>query len=243
MNQELQEEITLPVAHGTVDITDISTMSNINALLGRALNQEFITPYIALEKVRQVLAYFSVHLEGTTKLFSGDEGSFTFAVLQFGGITGVGESPETDEDEARSPFSPIAAPPEARFIYFTWELNEEGTFDVWAEIVTATELTELITDEDEEDFGEDPQVEPDEESDEATPVDEGLKFGKVTHINHEGKKLKVLKVHDRYYLNHNTAKNVKDKNEKDWQGNNVKNTWRHVTDSPKIYHDKNISKK
>jgi len=135
----VQEEVTLPVAHGTIDITDDATMLNINTLLGRGLNQSFITPYIALEKVRQVLARFAIHLEGTTKLFDGDDGSFTFAVMQFGEVVDNTAGGGVDVDKTR-------------FVYFAWELNEEGTFDVFASMVTAEELAELIDDEEEEDY-------------------------------------------------------------------------------------------
>lgn len=134
----MQEEVSLPVAHGTIDITDQATMLNINTLLARALDQEFLTPYIALEKVRQVLARFAVHLEGTTKLFDGDEGSFTFAIMQFGGVVDNTADGGVDTDKTR-------------FIYFAWELNEEGTFEVFASLVTSEELEELLDDEDEED--------------------------------------------------------------------------------------------
>lgn len=78
----------------------------------------------------------------------------------------------------------------------------------------------------------------DESLDEETPS-----FGKVKTINHEGKKVKVLQVHDRYYLDATTAKEVDDKKSTDWKGNPIKNSFRHVTDSPESYHKKNINEK
>jgi hypothetical protein len=167
----MQEEVTLPIAHGTIDITDQATALNINTLLARALDQEFLTPYIALEKVRQVLARFAVHLEGTTKLFDGDDGSFTFAVMQFGEIADVNGGVNVDK---------------VRFIYFTWELNEEGTFDVFASLVTTDELNELIDDEDEEDAED---MEDDESVLEIDPVPEVASESATETLSPEDKKL------------------------------------------------------
>lgn len=61
-------------------------------------------------------------------------------------------------------------------------------------------------------------------------------------IKHDGKDVKVLKVHDRYYLDHTTAKHVNDDDSRDWLGKKTKNNWTHVTDSPQSYHEKNKNK-
>jgi len=64
-------------------------------------------------------------------------------------------------------------------------------------------------------------------------------IGKMMNIKHDGKTLKVLKVHDRYYLDSSTAKYVDDKHSTDWKGNKVSNSWKRVTDTPDEYHQKN----
>lgn len=71
----LNEDYQASVASGTVDINDQATVTNINSMLLGALKQEFITPYIAIERVRKVLANFAIHLEGTTDMFD-EEGKF-----------------------------------------------------------------------------------------------------------------------------------------------------------------------
>jgi hypothetical protein len=137
----LNEDYQASVASGTVDINDQATVTNINSMLLGALKQEFITPYIAIERVRKVLANFAIHLEGTTDMFD-EEGDKTFDILQFGGV--VGASP----DNAAPDFT--GKVPDA-FIYFAWEMNDNGAYDVWCQLVDSEELEELLSDNDEDD--------------------------------------------------------------------------------------------
>lgn len=111
-----------------IDPPSESTITAINASLARNLNQKFLTPYIALEAIRKVFATYSVFIPA--KIFmDADEGDVTFDLVQFG--------VETVES--------------TNYVYFAWEMNEEGTFDVFAEVVNEQELEELLKDEDEED--------------------------------------------------------------------------------------------
>ena len=135
----LNEDYQASIATGTVNINDQATVTNMNSMLLGALKQEFITPYIALERVRKVLITFAVHLEGTTDMFDGEEGDHVFGILQFGGI--IGASPENGTPNLEQ------NPPDA-FIYFAWEMNDNGAYDIWCQLVDSEELEELLSDDD-----------------------------------------------------------------------------------------------
>jgi hypothetical protein len=139
----LDEEYQSTIATGTVDINNPETIVNINSVLLGTLKQEFITPHVALERVRKVLAGFSVHIPGTTELFDEEEGDVVFPILQFGGITGIPVSspgPVLDNNQE---------PETNSFIYFAWEMNDNGAFDIWCQVVDSEELNELLSDDDE----------------------------------------------------------------------------------------------
>ena len=131
----LEEELALPVAHSTIDITDETTMININSALSRVLSQTFLTPYIALDKIKQVLSSFSVNLDHVTEMFDEGEGSFAFAVTQFGDII------DNDLDEITFDENKV------RFVYFAWSLNDDGYFNAFASLVDSEELEALYEDE------------------------------------------------------------------------------------------------
>ncbi len=135
----VSEDYSASIASGTVNINDQATVVNINSMLLGALKQEFITPYIALEKVRKVLANFAVHIEGTSDIFGDEEGDKVFAIIQFGKVIDL--TPDAKPQET----------PDA-FVYFAWELNDNGAYDIWCQIVDSEELDELLSgDEDEDD--------------------------------------------------------------------------------------------
>lgn len=134
-HEVVNEDYQASIATGTVNVNDPTTVVNINSLLLGALKQEFITPYIALEKVRKVLAMFAIHIEGTSDIFNAEEGDKTFAVMQFGKIVDM------------TPNAQAVEPPDA-FIYFAWELNDNGAYDIWCQLVDSEELDELLSDED-----------------------------------------------------------------------------------------------
>jgi hypothetical protein len=71
---------------GRIEISDASVRVRINDALKRALdwsNNSFVTPYVAIERVRKALTQFHIFLPGVTFL-EGNEGSHIFDVHQFG---------------------------------------------------------------------------------------------------------------------------------------------------------------
>ena len=134
MTRNLREEVDIApyVERGVIDVSDHAVIDNINTLLSGALGQCFITPYIALEKVRKVLAYYHIFLPKTTFL-EGDRGVEVFKVNQFGEVTGMRNNGEvvTREDGQEN-------------LYFEYKMNDRGMFDIFCEIVTDEELDDLI---------------------------------------------------------------------------------------------------
>ena len=143
----VREEVnpTSYVERGILDVDDAGVRDNINVLLTGALSSCTLTPYIALEKVRKVLAYFHIHLD-KAPFMEGDRGVQVFDVHQFGRSAGMRNDGEV-VTKVSQPYS----------IYFEYQQNEKGMFDIFCEIVTQDELDDLIDDA-EEDINDDDTV-------------------------------------------------------------------------------------
>jgi hypothetical protein len=134
MTRNLREEVDIApyVERGVIDVSDPAARDNINTLLTGALGLCFLTPYIALEKVRKVLAYYHIFLPKTTFL-EGDRGVEVFTVNQFGKLSGMKDSGEV-VTKVDSPLS----------LYFEYKMNDKGMYDIFSEIVTQEELDDLV---------------------------------------------------------------------------------------------------
>lgn len=150
----IQEDFdpSINVEGGSIDINDDAVEDAINRYLSAVTARSVVTPYIALEKIRKILAYYKIFIPQTVFL-EGDEGNEVFEISQFGdkmGMTDDGEVKVNDSD--------------GLYLYFEWMMNEEGLFDIFSEIVDEEELDELLADFDDE--GED---EGNDDSDGAEP--------------------------------------------------------------------------
>lgn len=151
---------------GKMDVRDSSVRDNINTLLTGALMSCTLTPYIALEKVRKVLAYYHISIPGTT-FMEGDRGIKTFDVEQFGlkfGLKNDGSvvnfsniakdlthGPHSEGESFNSNTPPETNVSDEKFyIYFEYKMNEKGMFDVFSEIVSEVELQDLLNDAEED---------------------------------------------------------------------------------------------
>jgi len=151
---------------GKMDVRDAAVRDNINTLLTGALMACTLTPYIALEKVRKVLAYYHISIPGTS-FMEGDRGIKVFDVEQFGlkfGMKNDGQIVNfnsVDKDMTHGAhidgenFNYFTAPgtentDEKFHIYFEYKMNDKGLFDVFSEIVTDDELEDLLDDAEED---------------------------------------------------------------------------------------------
>lgn len=104
------------VDHGKISIEDQDARARLNSQLGRALSGGCLTPYIGLEKVRRVLAYWSIFIPGVNFL-EGNRGEHTFEVSQFGPKLGAHENGQ------------VVTKDEVKFeIHFTWDGCEGACF-------------------------------------------------------------------------------------------------------------------
>ena len=123
---------------GIIDIQDEDVRDNINALLNGVTMKNSATPYTALEHVKKVLANFHIFLP-RTKFLEGDSGYDVWNISQFGDKVGM----DNDGQFKSSTQSPY-------FMFFEWQMCDNGTFKVFAEIVNQEELDELMSDVDDE---------------------------------------------------------------------------------------------
>lgn len=135
------------MAGGKIDIKDDQVLTALNNGLAEATAMSSLTPYIAWERVRKVLAHYHIHIPRA--YLEGSDGNEVVPVSQFGlkfGETNDGDIVVNDE----MPY----------FLYFEWEMNDKGTYTIFAEIVNEEDLDEILDDyDDEDDFEEEDEDE------------------------------------------------------------------------------------
>jgi hypothetical protein len=125
------------MADGKIDIEDPQVLVALNTGLAEATMSACQTPYIAWAKVQKVLATYHIFIPNA--FLEGSDGHEVIPINQFGkrfGQTNDGDFVVRDESDL--------------FLYFEWEMNERGTFKVFAEIVNGDDLDEILDDYDEE---------------------------------------------------------------------------------------------
>lgn len=122
------------VEGGKIDINDSAVRDNINSIIDNVTCQCFITPYIALERVCKALASYHIYLPKYT-FMEGDSGLATFPAHQFGEKVGMTNDGQI-VTKATTPYT----------IYFEYQMNDCGTYDIFCSIVTDDELEELEDD-------------------------------------------------------------------------------------------------
>ena len=141
----LSEEM-MPYAHtekGFVGVDNGPVRDNINLHLAAVTSKCCSTPYHAMEMIRKVLAPFSI-FPPQTNFLDGDSGHEVFQINQFGDKMGM----TNDGKVVVKNFDPY-------YVYFEYQMNDMGSFDIFCEIVTEDELEEIMSDiEDEMEDGE-----------------------------------------------------------------------------------------
>ena len=181
----------------SVGISNPSTRQKINAQLAKTTEHTFLTPYIGLGAIARVLAYASIILPQYV-IFNNDAGEVVFDVNQFGAVAGVNLDGTKVVPEFEEKF----------FVYYTYEMNEEGTYDVFGALVNDVELADLMAAEDEVD---------DTEEDIVDPITEAKKALEMTPIKHtDGKTIGHVWHHDgEWHSEHKTGMSWATDNEKD----------------------------
>ena len=130
----ISEEISRAanVESGKIDINDSAVRDNINSLIDGITCHGFTTPYIALERASKVLASYHIYLPKYT-FMEGDSGMATFPAHQFGEKVGMTNDGEV-VTKATTPYT----------IYFEYQMNDYGTYDIFCSIVTEDELEDLM---------------------------------------------------------------------------------------------------
>lgn len=132
----IREEVNIAanVEGGKIDINDSAVRDTVNSLIEGVTAQTFLTPYIALERVAKVLANFHIYLPKYT-FMEGDSGLATFPVHQFGEKVGMTNDGQV-VTKAMSPYT----------LWFEYQTNDKGTYDVFCAVVDGDELRDLMGD-------------------------------------------------------------------------------------------------
>ena len=132
----LSEEM-MPFAHtekGFVGVDNGSVRDNINIHLASVTARSCSTPYHAMEMIRKVLAPFSI-FPPQTNFLDGDSGHEVFPIKQFGDKMGM----TNDGTVVVKNYDPY-------YVYFEYQMNDTGSFDIFCEIVEESELQEILDD-------------------------------------------------------------------------------------------------
>jgi hypothetical protein len=119
---------------GITDVNDGAVRDNINTILTMTTARKYITPYLALERVKKALANFHIFLPNYSFL-EGDSGMAVFDVKQFGDKMGM-----TDDGQFIKEVPPIY------HVYFEYQLSDCGMFEAFCEVVSKAELDEILKD-------------------------------------------------------------------------------------------------
>jgi hypothetical protein len=143
-NVEEDFDTSINVEGGSIDINDDAVLDAVNRKLAGLTTKSCITPYIKLQKIRELLAYYNIFLPQTVFL-EGDDGNEVFEISQFGEKIGMDNQGVVKKKNS-----------DGLYLYFEWVTNDSGMIDVFAEIVDKEELEELLSDfKEENDDGED----------------------------------------------------------------------------------------
>jgi hypothetical protein len=132
----LNEEM-MPYAQtekGFVGVDNGPVRDNINIHLAAITAKPYATPYHAIEMVRKVLAPFHIFIPAMNFL-DGDSGHEVFEINQFGdkmGMTNDGKVVVKNSDNY--------------FVYFEYQMNDKGSFDIFCEVIGPDELDEIMAD-------------------------------------------------------------------------------------------------
>jgi hypothetical protein len=132
----LSEEM-MPYAQtekGFVGVDNGPVRDNINIHLASVTARPHATPYHAMEMVRKILAPFSI-FPPQTNFLDGDSGHEVFPISQFGNKMGM----TNDGTVVVKNYDPY-------YIYFEYQMNDRGSFDIFCEIVEESELQEILDD-------------------------------------------------------------------------------------------------
>ena len=135
--KEFLSEEMMPFAQtekGFVGVDNGPVRDNINIHLASVTARPHATPYHALEMVRKVLAPFSI-FPPQTNFLDGDSGHEVFPIKQFGDKMGM----TNDGTVVVKNYDPY-------YIYFEYQMNDRGSFDIFCEIVEESELQEILDD-------------------------------------------------------------------------------------------------
>jgi len=122
------------IRHGHNNLDIHTKRDQINAALLRASKKPFLTAYIGLGRMSQVLAPYSLHVPQCTFL-EGEKGSKNFKITQFGDHHGTNKEGEvgtwTNDEHS---------------VYFEYSMNDDGMFDIFCEIIDKNDLTDIQND-------------------------------------------------------------------------------------------------
>jgi hypothetical protein len=164
--QYIKEE-TMPyaaTASGSININDPDVVDGLNAIIAGVTASKFVTPYIAYERVQKALANFLI-FPPRPSFFQGDSGMYTYPINQFGDKFGqrndgsFAKDGETLKDETHGdhpPGEPLqgtiqntgtsTSTEEKYTLYFEWRQSDCGMYNIFAEVVTESDLQDILGD-------------------------------------------------------------------------------------------------
>lgn len=144
-------------AHGPNDFNSSSIASGSHL---EQLRQEFaylagqpqVTINVAITKIRKILAQYNIFIDHDLPRFAEDSGEYFFQVYQHDSDIRIWEKDKGEIYGKPYKEAPTYVDQDNFYLYLVFELNPRGFFDVMAQIVSEDELSEIVGDDEIEDF-------------------------------------------------------------------------------------------
>lgn len=112
-----------------------ATIQALNAALAKTTSHPFITPYIGLGAIARVLAYANIILPQYI-FMDKEQGEVVFDATHFGKVDGVDVKANKVSEDDQTKY----------YVYYSYSMNDDGYYDVYAELVPDTDLSNLMDD-------------------------------------------------------------------------------------------------
>lgn len=129
-----------PLNVSFADLKDPRVIDDINNHLAVSLFDSLITPYVALERARKVLAPYGIVIQAIAWL-NGDDGEKVFPIYQWGGLYGSKghAASATDVVDTNLKVNPEIS------VYLSWSyVTDKNSYDIYCAVVNPEELKDLL---------------------------------------------------------------------------------------------------
>ena len=144
----LNESLDFVPIEDPVDVVNSKSVGTINSKLASVLGAKYATSYIALQKIRKLLATYGIDMPAKNTVMHPDGDEDVFRISQYGKVFGQNLDGTIDKD----PMTTISVRPKSQplYLYFAYSVADDGFVEAYAEICNEKDLHNIMNTDDEE---------------------------------------------------------------------------------------------